>query len=218
MGEFLHTLLRRCDIPYHDNINIDKYPEQDQSLLNTIVQVKIHDNYLLPFPDDSKWDKKEKEDKLVDCRVIRYDTEQPFRAVYVSTDYKYIVTGKTSTNAFIYPVQNDNAINYSEIIGKMGYIGFASVNNYKMANWYDNIGYIVSSDTSEPDTDIIISYISEDDDRYKVLFSDEVWLELVADKRLDLSLVPSKERTAYFRKWVLEEGVSYGLNEDQDAR
>ena len=215
-GNYLHLLLKRTkkEIPYHDTINAHMYPRQNQEYLNKIVNVWINDSYRF-LPDDAPEYIKEGEPQIIEvpCRVIRFDAEDPWVAVYVSENYEFVVSDSSlnpSTYPLINAIQNDKTID--DIIGMKGTLRSGYIFNDNMLDTFDFDGVVIASGLFEPAVDIIIGRYS--DEEFKVFLDSEVWLDLdgsIFDYENSSPILP-KSKIIEVRKRVLEGKTPYGLN------
>ena len=212
-GNYLHLLLKRTkrQPPYHKNISLTHYPIQNQEYLNNIVNVWIKDNYRI-IPDDTPDYRKESEPQIIEvpCRIIRYDAEDPWVAVYASTNYEFIVTD-SSLHPSEYPLINPIQYNKDDqdIIGMYGRIQTGYINNNNMLETFNFPGVVVESAISEPAIDVIIGQYSRT--TFVVYLSSEVWFDIEGNIITDPTM-ESKVKTIEVRKQLLEGKTPYGLN------
>lgn len=213
-GNYLHLLLKRTkkEIPYHDNIGANTYPAQNKNYLNKIVNVWINDSYRF-VPDDAPEYIKEGEPQIIEvpCKVIRFDAEEPYVAVYVSENYEFVVTDSSSnpsTLPLINAIKNDS--NYDDAIGMYGIIQSGYIFNDRILETFDFEGVVIESSVVEPAIDVIIGRYS--DDEYKVYLSSEVWLDIKGHMVPNDVIISPKEKILDIRRQVLEGKIPYGLN------
>ena len=149
-GNYLHLRLRRTnkEVPYHENISPDLYPLQNQEYLNQVVNVVIKDNYRI-FRDDvpDYWKISDPQVITMPCRVIRFDAEAPWVAVYLSLNYEFVVTDSSknpSEYPLIYSIQYSK--DESDIIGVYGTIQSGHIFNDRILDTFDFKGVVVKSD------------------------------------------------------------------------
>jgi len=215
-GNYLHLLLKRTkkEIPYHENISPVSYPLQNQSMINQIVNVTVKDNFRV-IPDDIPpyISKADPQIITLPCRVLRFDDEEPYKAVYVSWNYEYIVTD-SSKNISEYPLIN--AIQYDksdmDMIGQVCTLQSGFIFNDNMLTTFDYPGVVVASAASEPLEDIIV--VPYPNDMIKVFTGAEVWCKLEGRNIIDDPTLTSTGKTLAVRKAVIEGKVPYGINED----
>lgn len=221
-GNYLHLKLKRTkrEIPYHENIGAHRYPKQNLDYLNAVQRIWIKDNYrIIPenAPDYRKYS--DPQIRLVYCRIIRFDAEAPWVAVYVSEEekegFEYIVVGSskdpetTQEYPLLYPIQYDK--DNEDIIGLYGYIQSGSIYNDNMLETFDFPGVVIKSDISEPALDVIIGQYSEDE--YMVFLSSEVWFDIQGTTIVD-PVMTAKFKMMEVRRQLLEGRTPYGINQN----
>ena len=215
-GNYLHLLLRRTkrEIPYHENIGSDKYPEQNLDYLGSTVRIRVKDNYRI-VPENAPEYRKEAEPQIIQakCKIVRYDNEEPWVVVYVEENYEFVIVDSSlnpSDKPLIYANQYDK--DDTDIIGSYGYIQSGYIYNDNILETFDFPGVVISSDISEPALDVIIGQYSEDE--YKVFLSSEIWLNVKGNIITD-PVITSKFKTTEVRRHVLEGKQPYGLNQNR---
>lgn len=94
-------------IPYSDFVSYNKFPVQNDLLLNSTVEIKYRNMYIV--------DGDNLEDKVftAKCKVVRADLVVPYIMICISLDYQQIfVTDTRNYESFIarYPIQLDDFI------------------------------------------------------------------------------------------------------------
>ena len=216
IGNYLHLRLRRTkkEIPYHKNISSTKYPRQNVGFINQRINVYVNDAYRFHPEDDPEYVKEgEPQILLATCKVVRFDAEEPFIAVYVSEDYDFVITDSSlspSRYPLINAIQNDKLCD--DVIGSYGTLQSGMVFNDRMLDTFDFDGVVIASSLSEPAIDVIIGRYS--DEEYKVYLSSEVWLDVKGNIIDDDSGMSAKSKTREVRRQVMEGKIPYGLNEN----
>ncbi len=213
-GNYLHLLLRRTkrEIPYHKNIGPDKYPEQNLEYLGCTVRKWVNDSYRI-VPEDAPEYRQTEQIRQVKCKIVRYDSEEPWVAVYVEENYEYVLVDSSLNPAdkpLFYPIQYTKDDN--DIIGSYGYIKSGYIKNENILETFDYPGIVIKSDISEPALDVIIGQCTED--TYKVFLSSEVWLDIKGNIITD-PVMTAKFKMIEVRRHVLEGKQPYGLNQDR---
>ena len=216
-GNYLHILLRRTtkNIPYHPNISPVLYPIQNQNMINRIVNVTVKDNYrVTPDPEIPYQEKSDPQIITLPCRVIRFDDEEPYRAVYASLNYEYIIADSSkdpSERPLINTLQYDK--NNMDIIGQIVTLQSGYILNYNLLKTFDFPGVVASASASNPYNDIIIGQYT--DDIFMVYMGDEVWCKFEGENILETdTFMAPIVRTMEIRRLLLEGKVPYGISQD----
>lgn len=171
-------------IPFSDHVTAFKFPTQNEQLINTTVTLKYRDRYIAdkeaystpssgrPKDDTLYMTPGEMKEDLGDIiftgefRILRADTSAPFIFIGISTNYKYIVTGKTDENGIrtdIYPVA---MFQMSE------YIGLCVTDMYfGKLDLVDAV--VLAADHAEPCNAVIMEYIDKEKKQVRFVMGDE---------------------------------------------
>ena len=216
-GRYLHLALRRTnrEIPYLANISSTSYPAQDQDKLNQWVDVTIKDNFKVHPGDQPPYIAKADPQVItIPCKIIRYDVEEPYVAVYVSENYEYVVTDSSKTPTeypLINTLQYDK--NDMDMIGQIGYLQTGMIYNDNILKTFDYEGVVISSSSSEPLEDVILGLYSETE--YTVFLGKELWFRFEGRNIIsDDSEMPAKGKTIEVRRLLMEGRVPYGISQN----
>lgn len=171
-------------IPFSDHVTAFKFPSQNEQLINTTVTLKYRDRYIADKEAYSiSNSKRPKDDTLCmppgtmkedigdiiftgEFRILRADRSAPFIFIGISTNYKYIVTGKTDENGIlenIYPVA---MFQMSE------YVGLCVTNMYfGKLDMTDAV--VLASDHGEPCNAVIMEYLDDKKKQVRFVLGDE---------------------------------------------
>ena len=171
-------------IPFSDHVTAFKFPTQNEQLINTTVTLQYRDRYIAdkdaystpssgrPKDDTVYIAPGEMKEDLGDIiftgnfRILRADNSAPFIFIGISTNYKYIITGKTNENGIrtdIYPVA---MFQMSE------YIGLCVTDMYfGKLDLVDAV--VLAADHGEPCNAVIMEYIDKEKKQVRFVMGDE---------------------------------------------
>ena len=242
-----YTLLK--DLTKHTNMNlvtgkyigVDKYPEQNTDLLNTVVQITYKDKRIVddfphgpnsddiamfrPGNDRAGLDLDSKEGFIKDdiinhftdnFLIIRCDAVEPYRLVAVSDDFRVVLVGssKLDEHGTLTLDCREYGPQYDGAIGAYCKPVYEYV--------YDENGRMIKIDTDySPDAYIFMSEIGEDcnsviieyntDTTYRVILEDEIDID-VLENIFDNEYEISSFEIAEIRKSMLGDRLPYGVN------
>lgn len=163
----------RNTYPHSRLITPESYPEQDESMVGEIIELKIRDEYELDYNeirktpsdgrpgDDVPWtepidgpDDYENPDYFeLPCEILRFDAGEPHVLIACTLDYDYILIGDTRTyedEVLIYPHQYINMI------------GFPCHNRYNFIDEPVVSGFIIRQDAKDPSDGVAVEIIGEE--------------------------------------------------------
>ena len=181
-------------------IKENNYPTQDTDKVGTTISMRFRDHNRLDLnsfrhlapnerPEDDTtaigynegpedYDTGDVNDIYTsDFIILRFDTEEPYKMIAVSTDYKVIVVGSSNLDdhIFEYPLQN------LEMITLFIRPEFVDPDHKPFGEVYRErslVGAILRSDKSEPNQDIIMEYTDNECTIARFLTGDECYIPL----------------------------------------
>lgn len=212
-GDFLHLRTRHTnmEIPYCNAIGVDKYPEQDLDVLgNTYnMQIKNANN----FVNEEEFPEAEPSLKYHTVTCIRCDKVYPFRKVFISDSYMFIINYKFNSYREFDPNEYTDVycIQNVPLIGAIGTIKYGYENNDNMLEDGEK-GVVISCSQHENTNGIIIT---TDGDTYKVYDDSEVWFELDNEQpNYNTGVLSTELKVAGIRKFYMDGRTPYGLSQN----
>ena len=212
-GDFLHLRTRQTDreIPYCPTIGPDRYPAQNLNVLGNVynMQIRNANNFVNPeeFPEA------EPSLKYHEVLCIRCDDEYPFRKVFISLSYRFIINYETREATEFDPDEYIDVYCVQDIplIGLTGTIKFGYENNDNLLEEGEK-GVVIMSSEHENTSDLIIT---TDGDTYKVFDGSEVWFDIDSQQpNYDTGALTSELKVAGIRKFYMNGRTPYGLSQD----
>lgn len=206
----LHRLTHNTNlsVPYSDYVSSTTYPEQNTTLLGTIVPLKFRNMYVVETKDPLTGPESIDPHDIyeIDCLIVRCDKGKPYRMIGVSEDYHFILLTDSryyKEQVNIYPIQ------YT------GLIGTKCKDQYPAQyNFID--GIILRADQGEPFCNIIAELIYETGE-VRFVTGDECFSKIINESNIDLlysheTYYKGKEfiRMINDRKSILEGVKIYG--------
>lgn len=105
---FDHTKHTNVSVPMSQYVGYQKFPAQDPSMLNKVVDIKFRNMYI-PDREITGADQFEEHDIYTrKTRILRYDIDEPYVFIGCTLDYKFIFVSDTRywrTKVVQYPIQ-----------------------------------------------------------------------------------------------------------------
>lgn len=170
-------------IPFSDHVTAFKFPSQNEQLINTTVTLKYRDRYIADKDAYSTPSSGRPKDDIVytkpgemrgdediiftgEFRILRADTSAPFIFIGISTNYKYIIIGKTDENNILTDIYPVAMFQMSE------YIGLCVTDMYfGKLDLVDAV--VLAADHGEPCNAVIMEYLDEDKKQVRFVLGDE---------------------------------------------
>ena len=210
---------------YNSHIDYNKYPEQNTSFLNTLVNIKIRilqsgnskiervpsigrpeDDVAFSIPEERPDDIDFSYFTYKDVLVLRFDKEEPYRMIGITKDCKYMIISSSKPNEegyeFMslvaeYPMQNQLLIKY----GRTMYDYFKSEETK-----YRNAA-ILSINEKSPFNGIIVEYLEDDSARF--ILSDELAFNYNEEPEENIVLELTESELANYRKQAIKDKILY---------
>ena len=167
--------------PYSPYIDMDSFPVQNTDLIGTIMNMMCHDQRILRAAcDDNSPDAFDYPYYFpVECKVLRYDIEEPYVGIFVSTDYKYILVGDTTKledpkYACVYPSQLNC---YSGIDGFTMYHNIQKDDNILLDHDLAYRAITLRVDNGEPCYSVIMEYV--EGNKVRFVLGDEALMKCI---------------------------------------
>lgn len=170
-------------IPFSEHVTAFKFPEQIIQLLNTTVTLQYRDRYIadkaayntpssgrpkddfaFTEPGEMKGD-----DDIIfkgEFKILRADKVSPFIFIGISTNYKYIVIGKTNENGIdknVYPVAMFQMSEYVGLLTTNMYFGKIDLTD----------AVVLAADHGEPCNAVIMEYLDKTTNHVRFVLGDE---------------------------------------------
>lgn len=210
-GDFLHLRTRQTDreIPYCNTIGVDKYPAQNLDVLGNTYSMQIRDAN--NFIDRELYPEADPSLKYHEVICIRCDAEYPFRKVFISKSYRFIINYETKEATEFNPDEFIDVYCVQDIplIGVTGTVKFGYENNDNLLEEGEK-GVVIMSSKHENTSDLIIT---TEGDTYKVYDGSEVWFDIDPQQpNYDSGHIASEAKVAGIRKYYMNGRTPYGLS------
>lgn len=210
-GDFLHLRTRQTDreIPYCNTIGVDKYPAQNLDVLGNTYSMQIRDAN--NFIDRELYPEADPSLRYHDVICIRCDAEYPFRKVFISKSYRFIINYETKEATEFNPDEFIDVYCVQDIplIGVTGTVKFGYENNDNLLEEGEK-GVVIMSSKHENTSDLIIT---TEGDTYKVYDGSEVWFDIDPQQpNYDSGHMASEAKVAGIRKYYMNGRTPYGLS------
>lgn len=211
-GDFLHLRTKQTDreIPYCNTIGVDRYPTQNLDVLGNTYNMQIRDanNFVV----DEEFPESEPSLRYHEVICIRCDAEYPFRKVFISKSYRFIINYQTKDATEFDPEEYIAVYCVQDIplIGITGVVKFGYEYNDNMLEEGEH-GVVIMSSLHENTSDLIITTVG---DTYKVYDGSEVWFDIDSVQPNYESSITPEMMVAGIRKYYMNGRTPYGLSED----
>lgn len=166
--DLLHkrTIHTNRSVPYQENITPESFPSQNTELLDSIVIIKYRNMYIVDEEVTGPEQYEPHDIYKTECRVVRCDSEEPFRMICMSNDYQFLLVTDSrywEEKVVQYPIQ------FNEFIGITVYDQYAGIIP-------EVKGVTLRVDNGEPCFAVIMEFLADNIVRF--LLGDECFSKL----------------------------------------